>query len=415
MSLIHGTHKIPNMHGTHKAPKLASEDFISNMPNNVLTNILDRLPLQDAVRTSVLARNWRFNWTMLSQLVFDVNFFKYLSKTEGHENNYGIIITRVLMHIKGVITKFVLYIDERWKLDDEDINDWILFLSNKGVKDITLWNKKTRTFKLSAHLFSCLELKHLKLVHCCFDPSSGFHGFPNLLRLELLRVRFKTGKIGKFFTGCPALMFLDLYLRSHVGSVKLGEIAKLKNLKSLSLNLFNLERTAMTSSSGIFELVGSLPKLQGLHLDFSYCKSFTVDVAGKRSRTTFSRLKDLKLTGIDLGNGIMLSCVFELTRCFPNLQALKITARNQDDDPAPASCSDCNKMGPLQLQTVVFNKLVGSNNEVCLIKYLLSCSPFLKKLVTHPFPSLASDEKFALATKLLKLHPASPDVDIDLC
>ncbi|MFS7949310.1 putative F-box domain, leucine-rich repeat domain superfamily, F-box-like domain superfamily [Helianthus anomalus] len=53
------------------------------MPDNVVTNILDRLPLQDAVRTSILSRNWRFKWTTISQIVFDKNFFEYLLKTKG--------------------------------------------------------------------------------------------------------------------------------------------------------------------------------------------------------------------------------------------------------------------------------------------------------------------------------------------
>ncbi|KAJ0823182.1 putative F-box domain, leucine-rich repeat domain superfamily, F-box-like domain superfamily [Helianthus annuus] len=60
-----------------------TEDVISSMPEDVVTHILDRLPVQDAVKTSILSRNWRFKWTMLSQLVFDDNFFDYLTKTNG--------------------------------------------------------------------------------------------------------------------------------------------------------------------------------------------------------------------------------------------------------------------------------------------------------------------------------------------
>ncbi|MFS8028298.1 putative F-box domain, leucine-rich repeat domain superfamily, F-box-like domain superfamily [Helianthus anomalus] len=50
------------------------------MPDNVITHILDRLSVQDAVKTTILSRNWRFKWTTLSQHVFDDNFLKYLSK-----------------------------------------------------------------------------------------------------------------------------------------------------------------------------------------------------------------------------------------------------------------------------------------------------------------------------------------------
>ncbi|MFS8028255.1 hypothetical protein Hanom_Chr16g01508401 [Helianthus anomalus] len=43
---------------------------------------------------------------------------------------------------------------------------------------------------VSTHIFSCLELKHLRLCDCCFRPPPSFHGFPNLLSLELI-VKFE--------------------------------------------------------------------------------------------------------------------------------------------------------------------------------------------------------------------------------
>nr|GEY11345.1 F-box/FBD/LRR-repeat protein At1g13570-like [Tanacetum cinerariifolium] len=48
------------LHGTLKEPKYVSEDIISSMPDNVMSNILDSLPVQDAVRTSILSKDWSF-------------------------------------------------------------------------------------------------------------------------------------------------------------------------------------------------------------------------------------------------------------------------------------------------------------------------------------------------------------------
>ncbi|KAF5762076.1 putative F-box domain, leucine-rich repeat domain superfamily, F-box-like domain superfamily [Helianthus annuus] len=406
------------IHGTLKASKFAPEDVISNMPNDVVTHILERLPLQDAVRTGILSRNWRFKWTMLSQLIFDDNFFEYLLETEG-ENNYGSIISSLIPHLKGVITKFVLYIEQRTYriLDDEDINHWILLLSKNGIKDLTFCKENGPRLKLPKHLFSCLELQHLKLVSCCFDPPASFNGFPNLLSLELRSVQFDSGKFGEFFTQCPVLETLNFGFTFPAGNVKQTEISKLANLKILSLLLFSLENTMITSSSSIFELVGSFPKLEELHLDFIKFK-FTEGDAEKRFHTTFPCFKTLKLSRIDLCNGIMLSCAFEMIRSFPNLETLEITASYWDDSPTPGNCSlevDFNTVGLLQLRDVVFTYLKGSENEVFLIKYLLACSPFLKKIVIHPHSCLASDEKLMFAMKLLKLHRASPVAEIDLC
>ncbi|XP_076919825.1 F-box/FBD/LRR-repeat protein At1g13570-like [Bidens hawaiensis] len=408
----------------HKSPKLIApqEDFISTMPDNVLTNILDRLPLQDAVRTGVLARSWRYNWTTLSQLVFDEDFFKYLLEKEDEKKDYGTIISGLLLHIKGGITKFVLYILERCKLDEENINHWLLFLSTKGVKDITLW--KCREIggaalppNLPTHLFSCLELKHLKLFWCRFDPPTTFHGFPNLLSLELTRAIFITKEFGKFFTRSPILENLNLGITFPWDIVKLNEIAKLANLKALSMNLVSFLET-ITCSDSIFELVGSLPKLQELHLEISVCDSFTKVDDGKRSSNAFPCIKVLKLTRIHLHNIIMLSCALELIRGFPNLQTLEITASECDDDLTPEIRSpevySSNTLATLQLRSVVLKDLKGSENEVVLIKYILASSPFLKKIVIRTLLSEAYEEKFLFAGRFLKLQRVYPNVDIDL-
>ncbi|XP_076915247.1 F-box/FBD/LRR-repeat protein At1g13570-like [Bidens hawaiensis] len=338
------------------------------MPDIVINNIPDRLSLQDTVMTAILNRNWRYNWTMLNQLIFDDNFFKYLLE-KGGEKNYEKIIGRLLLHIKGTITKFVLYIEDGdGVLDVEDINHWLLFLSSKGVKDITLWKENYGPpLKLPMHLFSCLELKHLKLVCCCFGTPASFHGFLNLVSLELSLLKLhKIKKFGEFFTGCPALEILNLGFNFPPGKVK----------------------------------------------------PFTKDGGGKRSSNAFPSLKALKLTGIYLGNNIMLSCALELIRCSPNMQTLEITASKylflQDDDPTPAVSFpevDYNTMGSLQIRSVVFNYSKGSVNEDYLFKYLLSSSPFLKKIDIRTLSSIVPS---LFPRKLLKLQRAYPDVDINV-
>ncbi|GJY47122.1 F-box/FBD/LRR-repeat protein-like protein [Tanacetum coccineum] len=51
--------------------KCLSLDTISNLPLPIIENILCSLPIKEAVRTSILSRNWRYNWTGIPKLVFD--------------------------------------------------------------------------------------------------------------------------------------------------------------------------------------------------------------------------------------------------------------------------------------------------------------------------------------------------------
>ena len=74
-------------------------------------------------------------------------------------------------------------------------------------------------------------------------------------------------------------------------------------------------------------------------------------------------------------------------------------------------------MGQLHLQKVVLHFIIGSENEVCLIRSLLACSPLLKrmKIVCRASEMLGGDSKERIfAMKLLKLHRASPIAEIDI-
>ncbi|XP_076898986.1 F-box/FBD/LRR-repeat protein At1g13570-like isoform X2 [Bidens hawaiensis] len=320
MELIHGT--------TQKASKLAPEDFITDMPDIIITNILDRLPIQDAMRTSILARNWRFRWTLLSQLVFDRDFFDLLETQD--EDNPFIVISRIILRLKGAIVKFDLTIDDLLHyeyLTNEDINNLILILSRKGIRDLTIMNWRGIQLEFPTHLFSRLELKHLKLRNFYFNMPPTFHGFPNLLSLDLYVDFKKKFELGEFFTRCPLVENLAMDDLWEMEKVKLDGIAKLENLKALSLRFNDLDDDETTSSGTIFELLNSLPKLEELELDFEECQ-LTKGGANKSLSTVFPSLKVLKLSRISLDNGVMFSFAFELIRSCPNLLFLQISAYN---------------------------------------------------------------------------------------
>lgn len=259
------------VHGSCKASKFAAEDVISTIPDDVIINILNRLPLQDAVRTGSLSKSLKHYWTRITQLVFDEDFYEYLQGKEK-EKDYERIINMFLNHLKGGITKFYLYIEEGCNsiLDVEDISKWILFLSGKGIKEFTLKNMDEAPLELP-NLFSCMELNYLELYNCYFHSMTGFRGFPNLLSLYLSEVGFGSDTCGEFVARCPSLEIMKL-IDNIPSEIKLAQIAKLEKLKVLYLPLCELGSNGVIKSSIIFHLMGYFPKLQELNLDFFDCK-----------------------------------------------------------------------------------------------------------------------------------------------
>ncbi|GJY90685.1 F-box/FBD/LRR-repeat protein-like protein [Tanacetum coccineum] len=270
-------------------------------------------------------------------------------------------------------------------LELEDINHWILFVSRNGIKDLTLENfDRDDPFKLPTQLYSCMELEHLKLEHCCFRRSPSFQGFPNLRSLDFSNVGFLGYTFGEFISWSPRLEILKFRVFGRTKEVKISKIAKLRNLKTLSLSWFSFDFEITIKSSSIFQLMG-LPKLQEFALDFWMC--------------TISAM-------------FMASFVFEMICASPNLQTLEIKAWDNYVSPVTLWSLelDPKTAGKLQLLDVSFPSFRGSKNEVCLLRYLLACSPLLKKIsIKLGLESLVGGEgeKFKLSKKLKKLYRAS--------
>ncbi|XP_015072361.1 F-box/FBD/LRR-repeat protein At1g13570-like [Solanum pennellii] len=79
-TLVEILKEIPKM--TEEVPSRRSCDRISGLPINAIDDILTRLPLRDAVKTSILSRKWRYDWAKVTKLTLDESLWKDLSTHE---------------------------------------------------------------------------------------------------------------------------------------------------------------------------------------------------------------------------------------------------------------------------------------------------------------------------------------------
>lgn len=193
------------------------EDILSQLPPNLIECILDRLPFKDVVRTSVLARSWRYVWATFQKLELDWGFCKCIANKQ-----FPLMVYKILSLHFGPIQKFILHIPKCKNIDiSEHLDCWMHMLSKKGIEDLELGNSyRNQPYKLPHCIFVCPSLKVLKLKNCLLEPPQGFGGLTNLTSLWLCRVSLAS--VDTFQNLLPSAPRLSsLYLIDCIGTVKL--------------------------------------------------------------------------------------------------------------------------------------------------------------------------------------------------
>jgi len=184
-------------------------DIISNLPCNVLDEILGCLPWKDAVKTSILSKVWRYKWVARAKLDFNGEFFACF---EDHQVAKSSIYQVLLLH-KGPILKFTLH--GRNVKGCPDINHCILFLSKKNVEEFSLHICTFIKYHLPSQFFTFQQLRHLELDTCLFYPPPDFKGFEKLINLDFQSVIFDLAIFKNLISKCPLLERLRLYWCTH--------------------------------------------------------------------------------------------------------------------------------------------------------------------------------------------------------
>lgn len=173
-------------------------NLIRKLPMHLVTCILDRIPIHDAARTSILSKKWRDIWQTRSDVLLKRAFMNQLISKKDVKSHRSIIeeaITKILEALKGPIAKFALYIPPNISIRPLEFEHWMTLVSIKGLKHLVLINAKENfspflPYSLPCYLFSCSKLIHLKLSNFRLDPPPNFQGFRSLTLVYLSHVTF---------------------------------------------------------------------------------------------------------------------------------------------------------------------------------------------------------------------------------
>ncbi|KAH7688272.1 RNI-like protein [Dioscorea alata] len=206
-----------------------SLDFISNLPSEIKEKILERLPIKDVVRTRILSTKWRYAWASLRNLVFDDKEFI------SNEN----FVDRFLLLHDGPILKLHLMM----KFDSfKTIDRWILVVSRKEVRNFRLVvsGPLDDMYKVHSSLFSCHELRHLKLANCVITLPRNFKGLGKLKTLRLHEIKISKRDLSYLVSSCTQLQQLEVVSLKYGYSLDIEgkEAKKLTISKFSSISIF---------------------------------------------------------------------------------------------------------------------------------------------------------------------------------
>ncbi|KAF3497625.1 hypothetical protein DY000_02056213 [Brassica cretica] len=204
-------------------------DRISELPDELLVNILLFVPTKVAVSTSILSKRWKYLWMWLPKLEF-----RDYSASECRR--LQCFLDRNLpLHRAPVIESFRLDVGCSC-FKPETINMWILNAVSHCLRELEILYEfySAKPDIMPSNLFTCKSLVILKLVGEILLDVPPMFSLPSLKTLKLQWVTyFSEETLQRLLSNCPILEDLVLYLRDYdiTGKLTIG----VSSLQSLSL------------------------------------------------------------------------------------------------------------------------------------------------------------------------------------
>ncbi|XP_077215947.1 F-box/LRR-repeat protein At3g58900-like isoform X3 [Tasmannia lanceolata] len=218
------------------------EEPISNLSDDILSLILSRIPLREAVRTSVLSKRWRCLWCSIPYLQLDMSLIinpPALSRNyEDRMRKWLYVVHHILDSCRDPILGCSISISI-WKEFTDNLDEFVLFLCKNGIQDLYLCNPSSYFYQFPTDAYFCQSLKKLTLIRCkvvlprVFLPLV-FEGISCLTTLTIIDVSITDGDLERLISSSQlleSLCFYDDFLS--------GE--KLRNVRISAPNLLSLE------------------------------------------------------------------------------------------------------------------------------------------------------------------------------
>uniref|UniRef100_A0ACD5XY36 Uncharacterized protein n=1 Tax=Avena sativa TaxID=4498 RepID=A0ACD5XY36_AVESA len=294
--------------------KTRAKVHLADLSEDLLSVVLSKLPIKDAVRTGVLSSKWKHMWKGCSKLKFDGVTVCSSSVFGAQEYTQKFIdtVNAVMQHHQCIVVdELVIKFGFDSRLVDH-VNIWIKFAVLSHTKSLGLdlapeiFRGRTDRYKFPVELLddaSIFRLRHLKLSFASFELPPQFSGFPNLRTLDLHMLRVTAKDIQDMLSNCVNLEWFSM-IRCHLNddltvACPLSKLLYLSvahcNITKIVLNAVKLETFMFYGRLYPIDL-GRAPELKHVFLDlYSYV---TLEHALTVLPKVISSVQDLALRAI---------------------------------------------------------------------------------------------------------------------
>ncbi|KAJ0744971.1 putative F-box domain, FBD domain, leucine-rich repeat domain superfamily [Helianthus annuus] len=380
-----------------KAQRLSSTT-INTLPQTIIENILCLLPIEEAARTSILSREWRYKWTTIPKLKF---YWSTVYNRTAKENQPSYItsarnkmeqrrklfnaIHQVLLMRQGPIHEFIFHSNKSCHF--YELDQIIFHLSrNHTVKKLTLAFNYMGSYKLPLCAFSLHQLTDLDLRNVVIDHQPIFSGFGSLRSL-CLYVKISTKALLHLLSNCPSLKRFSL--RGDIGS----------------------------KDCTIIELFECLPVIEHLTIWENCAHPWLVlDSIPEELPTTLIHLKCFRFNGICFVDGHGLTFLDVLIKASPNLEKIELDMDDCIFDDNEICYGILEEYSDVRLEHLKEFEIMCFRNlkhEMEFVKFILARSPKLKKVILYSF--VEKDEESDILTILSQAPRAAPEEILVRC
>uniref|UniRef100_A0A0D9WN05 F-box domain-containing protein n=1 Tax=Leersia perrieri TaxID=77586 RepID=A0A0D9WN05_9ORYZ len=338
-----------------------------DLPGDLLSTVLSKLPLKDAVRTGVLSSKWKDMWKVCPKLKFDRGIVSGANMFEGQQYTQKFINS-----VKAVMqqrqSKVVEELQIKFEVDSSlvgHIDSWVDFAVSSRVKNLALdlspikflgQNQYRFPFKLLDGSYIS-RLQHIQLSYTSFELAPQFSGFPNLRALDLHYI-------------C---------VTRHV-------------LQDMLSNCINLERLSLVRCHLNDELKVARPLSNLLYLCVAHCDITRIELNAIKLRTfifygvlhpiDLGHTPELKDTSLQLLCSITFEHAFTaLANVLPSVQNLIFRAYVSLKTPLMENLCKFSRLKSLQLWLSIPN--YGEDDNIVSLSSILRAAPLTEKLEIH--------------------------------